>query len=989
MKKFFTKLAFVFLSTLVFAQTESYISMKAQDKNTDAIRLTDLSVNVEVTGNIALTTLDMIFQNTEKRILEGEFEFPLGENESITGYALDINGKMRSGVIVEKTKGRQVFEAVVRQGIDPGLVEKTAGNNFKTRIYPFQPGDSRHIRISYQSELKSLSSGEFFYTYSALPKEKVDSFDLKITVLDTNSKPYENSSKTYGINFISFDKMNTGWTAQVSKKNFNMTLPLSFIIPHKEEQNNLPVFTQDIGKDTYFYSYKKLNLPAQKKALPKKLTVWWDISSSGEKRNKKAELEFLKNYLVKLNGVEVTVIPFCNEVHSAKVFKNVSEKNISEFEKHILNFEYDGATNFGFDFTQFGGDEVLIFSDGLANWDTSYTDGSKNAKAVFSNKAVRVYTINSSASANHEYLTQIAQSHGGQYINLNTASKETQSELLEENPLRLIKADFDSKAVTDIFPQEGSIISNNFSVSGILKRKEAVVTLYLGHGNTVEQTVRVNVSASQGIQSSVAARQWALKKISDLNSNYETNKTQIISIAKKFSIVTSDTSLIVLDNVHDYVRYGIVPPESDTELFNEYNQIVSRQNTGKLNRQTDSIPDEVYHLFKEYKKWWKTTPEEFKKLKKPKKEKTFIGRIFTSENQELPLTNLSESAVYEDDEAFVQSDFAVEARNFEAAPAAARMAKSADSSPSEETVSRIKLEAWNPSSPYLSELKRTPSSKMYQKYLELKKEFGTSPAFYMEVSDYFAEENMSSESIRILSNLAELNLENTDILRALGNKLVEHHIYKLAVPVFEKLVSLKEEVPQFYRDLGLAYYNAGEMQKAVDTFYSVVSKKWDGRFNQVQQIVLNDMNAVIAECSQNGIKLNLSKFDSDLIENFDVDVRIVLTWNTDDCDVDLWVTDEDGEKCFYGNKLTANGARMSRDFTQGYGPEEFAVHKAPKGKLKIEANYFGSHQQKILQPVTVQAEVYTNFGRKNQKCEILTLQLETVKGTFLIGEIEF
>ena len=125
------------------------------------------------------------------------------------------------------------------------------------------------------------------------------------------------------------------------------------------------------------------------------------------------------------------------------------------------------------------------------------------------------------------------------------------------------------------------------------------------------------------------------------------------------------------------------------------------------------------------------------------------------------------------------------------------------------------------------------------------------------------------------------------------------------------------------------------------------------------------------------------------MKNFDVDLRIVLTWNTDDCDIDLWVTDSDKEKCFYGHKLTRRGGRISRDFIQGYGPEEFCIKKAGEGAFKIEANYFANHQQKILQPVIVQAEVYTNFGRKNQKKEVLTLQLEQKNGTFTIGNAVF
>ena len=243
--------------------------------------------------------------------------------------------------------------------------------------------------------------------------------------------------------------------------------------------------------------------------------------------------------------------------------------------------------------------------------------------------------------------------------------------------------------------------------------------------------------------------------------------------------------------------------------------------------------------------------------------------------------------------------------------------------------------------------------------------------------------------MRILSNLAEMNLENTDVLRALGNKLVERKEYERAIRVFKKLTVLRPEVPQFHRDLALAYEETGNYQAAVDSLWYIASNKWDSRYAEIQQTALNDMNAIIAtKGNVRGRRIDTSAIDRKLIQNFDVGLRIVLTWNTDDCDIDLWVTDPNREKCYYGHKETDVGGRMSRDFTQGYGPEEFCLKVAPSGKYKIECNYYGNHQQKLLQPVIVQAEVYTNFGRPNQKKQVMTLQLDDVKQTFLIGEID-
>ena len=146
------------------------------------------------------------------------------------------------------------------------------------------------------------------------------------------------------------------------------------------------------------------------------------------------------------------------------------------------------------------------------------------------------------------------------------------------------------------------------------------------------------------------------------------------------------------------------------------------------------------------------------------------------------------------------------------------------------------------------------------------------------------------------------------------------------------------------------------------------------------------MNAIIALHSKD---VNTDFIDSRVKENFPVDIRIVLTWNTDNCDIDLWTTDPDNEKCYYNHKLTVLGGHNSRDFIQGYGPEEFCLKTAKKGVYTIEADYYGTNSQKIVQPVVVQAEVYTNFGKPNQKKQILTLRLETVKGSYLVGTIQF
>jgi hypothetical protein len=116
--------------------TLSQVPQLVANGSEKAVTLKNLSIQTKIEGNIATTSYEMQFYNSEKRDLETELNFPLGENQTITRFVMDVNGKLREGVAIEKQKARVAFESTIRKNIDPGLVEMTKGNNFKARVFP-------------------------------------------------------------------------------------------------------------------------------------------------------------------------------------------------------------------------------------------------------------------------------------------------------------------------------------------------------------------------------------------------------------------------------------------------------------------------------------------------------------------------------------------------------------------------------------------------------------------------------------------------------------------------------------------------------------------------------------------------------------------------------------------------------------------------------------------------------------------------------------
>ncbi len=75
--------------------------------------------------------------------------------------------------------------------------------------------------------------------------------------------------------------------------------------------------------------------------------------------------------------------------------------------------------------------------------------------------------------------------------------------------------------------------------------------------------------------------------------------------------------------------------------------------------------------------------------------------------------------------------------------------------------------------------------------------------------------------------------------------------------------------------------------------------------------------------------------------NMPVELRVVMTWNQPNVDLDLRVVDPKGEECYYGRRLTSSGGRISKDFTTGLGPEQFMQKQALSGEYTFKCNYYG------------------------------------------------
>ncbi len=937
----------------------------------NSVSLQSMDVQIEIFGNLAKTTTTLVFMNSSSRNLEGNLVFPLPENTTVNGYAIDINGKLRNAVPVTKVRAVEVFESIQKQNVDPGIIEKVEGNNFRTRISPIPAKGSRTIQLSYYQELK-LDKSSYQYHLPLDSSKKIAKFNLITKVYNAAGKPQLVETPDGSFNFSENSNI---YEANLSKTDF--TPKKSLIINLPKSPNNVESFVQkNVDGSVYFYANLLVDAKSQPKVWSKNIGIIWDNSLSGLKRNHQKELEFLDKIISQQKNLNIEVSLLNISLEKSRLFQ-IKNGDWSELKKYLENVTYDGGTNYAKILpTNLKANEYLLFSDGISSFGSNIFNIDKS-----------FYTIASSPTSNYGVLKMIAQKIGGKFINLNENSVENAFKQINESSVQFLG--IINNTAGEVYPISTNDVNNGISIAGISQYPNAKLTMMFGRNGKVEFNKELDLSkATQNLEIS---KIWAQSKVNYLELNPEQNKTEIEEIGKQFSIVTSNTSLIVLENVSDYVKYKINPP---AELQNEFNKLSKQGFEQKETRKADLLKNAIAKA-KELKEWWK---KDFKyiKPKYPKPvtdsitylEETVQVNMVMPEPRTTAVMEMESSA----EQAMVVTANGVRRESRSLGYASANfVADKKMKDESSASVPEIKIVNVKSDKEYMKLIEA--SKNPYQTYLDLRNDYAETPAYYFDVATFFFQKKERETGLKILSSIADLGLEDAELYKMLAYKLKEIEEYQTELFITKKVLDWRPFDAQSYRDYALALQDNEQYQSALEHLYKVLTNDYSieiaNRDRDITEIIVPEVNNLI---SLHRKELNLSKINKDIIVDIPVDIRVVMNWNKDMTDIDLWVTDPNGEKCFYGHRTTAIGGRMSEDVTQGFGPEQFMLKKAIKGKYKIETNFFGERQMSISGPTTISAEIYLMYSSGKQVKKMITFQNNKPNSGgegILVGEFEF
>ena len=515
------------------------------------------------------------------------------------------------------------------------------------------------------------------------------------------------------------------------------------------------------------------------------------------------------------------------------------------------------------------------------------------------------------------------------------------------------------------------------------------------------------------------ATAWAAQRVEDIGNDAESHKDELVEIGRKYGVASPVTSLIVLERFDQYKTYKIEPPKC-MSFYDEWKRWrAAEDDLIDVEKLRSEHRSQLLRYWEERVRWWnnpvptKQTPKSglFESMSVRSEARgsaraasaELMSASVAMEEDAMEAPQSASVADSFDDFDEVRSSAVRQRRSVARVSSACRSAASAAAPQSmpAANVASVKIAAWNPDMPYLKAMDKVEGAAAYSEYLKQREVYGNSPAFYLDCAGWFFKAEDPKLGARIISNLSELKLEDVGMWRTMGWRLREAGLYDEAVEAFRHVLKMRPEEPQSKRDLALVLTERGkETKSSVDleeaakllkaAAFEPTARRSGRRGNDLQTSVLalEELNGIFVWAAANDFKCRLPELDAAFRRDLPCEMRIMLSWDTDETDVDLHVLEPDGEEAYYGHRRTSSGGFVSEDVTTGYGPEEYLRKTADKGVYRILANYYASHRQQLTGAATVSATVYTGWGTKDEKRQIMSLRLDRPRDKHPVGEIE-
>jgi len=930
--------AFAVSSTAMpMEQIQAPWSLTASDGS--GLLLTRVEAKAVFQGPLAFTELHLYFHNPEDRVREGSFAITLPPRAAVSRFAMENDGQMMEAEVVEKMKARQAYEDFLHRKQDPALLEKAEGNQFTARVFPIPAKGDKHLVLSFSQDLP----GER-YTLPLRGLPKIERVDVRLSLLGADGRKIEQV---------------------LSERNW---------IPNRDFVSTAPISAEAITSGGMIAAQLAVldssgAMPAAD--VPTAITLLVDTSASRTLgfATATSALDRLIAELRRRHGGELRLQVVAFDQETQPIFAGRAADWSTTQQQALLARGAAGASDLGQAIAWLGTHaphaRVVLFGDSVV------TAGAKSDELVAAVKQLRgverVDVVLSGGIRDEQLASQLVRAAGrpGAVLDLDSGVDGVAAALAER---MLTDLAIDVRGAAWVYPRT------------IASARPGSRVMVYARMMTPQQTLDVTINKHHraiglvGGTPALVDRAVAAAEIGELEARLDVaGPDAIVALRSEIArrsvaarVISSQTSLLVLESDSDYARFGIdrtaladileVGPDGLVQRNRTAQIAIAKLPAGKpivtprapLKKQLERATDS-----KDSNKSQELGGDDEQGLEKADKKR----EASREELSEEPKVSMGSSAGPQSPPPPPPPPSISEPEPDATSPQPSRRIAT-DGHGMGDSSDQGSAEAWPPANApaalqgELAEImraikKRDTNTALTRARAWREREPGNVLALIGLGETLEARKELAAAA-RAYGSIIDLFPGRADLRRWAGQRLerIGADSRALAVDTYRRAVADRPDHMTGHRLLAYALLRAGKHADAFTAILVGLEQKYpDGRFRGGER-VLRDDAAMIAAAYAAAVPAKRAEIAAALKQHEltiagAASTRFILYWETDANDVDFHIQDARGGHAFYSNKELASGGELYEDVTTGYGPECFAIPGTPKaGPYRISINYY-------------------------------------------------
>jgi Ca-activated chloride channel family protein len=121
----------------------------------NGLYLRHYAVSVEATEELATVVVEETFFNSGRGLAEADFFFPLPPGAAASGLQLAMNGRYYGGNLLTRGRARRIYDEITNRNRDPAILDCVGKDLYRCRVFPVPARKTASVRFAYRHPLAS------------------------------------------------------------------------------------------------------------------------------------------------------------------------------------------------------------------------------------------------------------------------------------------------------------------------------------------------------------------------------------------------------------------------------------------------------------------------------------------------------------------------------------------------------------------------------------------------------------------------------------------------------------------------------------------------------------------------------------------------------------------------------------------------------------------------------------------------------------------